>query len=476
MPPRDEPADQPGDGQQQQKSIAGLLDSLALAPVAQPSRKDIKDKYAFWGSQPVMQFSDEAKDVEDGPIDAPKTVEEVRKEPYTLPSSFVWCECNINDPHEVQEVYTLLHNNYVEDDDAMFRFNYSPEFLQWALQPPGYQRDWHVGVRVKGSNKLVAFISGIPASIRVRFYNANGKPVPAVEINFLCVLKKLRSKRLAPVLIKEITRRVNLRGIWQAAYTAGVVLPRPVCGCRYWHRSLNPKKLIEVRFSSLQPRMTMARTIKLYRLPASTTTPGLRPMEARDTAAVTELLNGHLAQFKLTQHFSEDEVAHWFLPQPLVVDTYVVDSQLAQQQQQQQSSEAQQLPAGAADAAAPSSSSSSSNGAGSSSSSSSIVSVVSFYTLPSSVLGHEEHNELRAAYMFYTVPGPTPLTQLMQDALTLAAGKGYDVFNALDLMDNASFLKELKFGIGDGALQYYLYNWRMANTPLQPKELGLILL
>lgn len=74
------------------------------------------------------------------------------------------------------------------------------------------------------------------------------------------------------------------------------------------------------------------------------------------------------------------------------------------------------------------------------------------------------------------MPGPTPLTQLMQDALTLAAGKGYDVFNALDLMDNASFLKELKFGIGDGALQYYLYNWRMANTPLQPKELGLILL
>jgi glycylpeptide N-tetradecanoyltransferase len=74
------------------------------------------------------------------------------------------------------------------------------------------------------------------------------------------------------------------------------------------------------------------------------------------------------------------------------------------------------------------------------------------------------------------VPGPTPLQQLMQDALILAAGKGYDVFNALDLMENVSFLKELKFGIGDGALQYYLYNWRMANAPLQPKELGLILL
>ena len=37
---------------------------------------------------------------------------------------------------------------------------------------------------------------------------------------------------------------------------------------------------------------------------------------------------------------------------------------------------------------------------------------------------------------------------------------GFDVFNALDLMDNKEFLEKLKFGIGDGNLQYYLYNWR----------------
>lgn len=54
-----------------------------------------------------------------------------------------------------------------------------------------------------------------------------------VEINFLCVHKKLRSKRVAPVLIREITRRVNLEGIFQAVYTAGVVLPKPVSTCRY---------------------------------------------------------------------------------------------------------------------------------------------------------------------------------------------------------------------------------------------------
>ena len=46
--------------------------------------------------------------------------------------------------------------------------------------------------------------------------------------------------------------------------------------------------------------------------------------------------------------------------------------------------------------------------------------------------------------------------------------RGFDVFNALDLMDNKDFLEKLKFGIGDGNLQYYLYNWKCPSmTPEQ---------
>ncbi len=44
---------------------------------------------------------------------------------------------------------------------------------------------------------------------------------------------------------------MNQVDIWQAAYTAGVLLPKPVATCRYYHRSLNPKKLIDVGFSRL---------------------------------------------------------------------------------------------------------------------------------------------------------------------------------------------------------------------------------
>jgi glycylpeptide N-tetradecanoyltransferase len=118
----------------------------------------------------------------------------------------------------------------------------------------------------------VSFISGIPALLHV-----NGKAVDIAEINFLCVHKKLRSKRLTPLLIKEVTRRVNRLGVWHAAYTAGVVIPKPVATCRYYHRSINPKKLVDIKFSSLNARTTMARMIRLNKLPEAPQTPGTLP-------------------------------------------------------------------------------------------------------------------------------------------------------------------------------------------------------
>lgn len=42
---------------------------------------------------------------------------------------------------------------------------------------------------------------------------------------------------------------------------------------------------------------------------------------------------------------------------------------------------------------------------------------------------------------------------------------GADVFNALDVMENKSFLEHLKFGIGDGNLHYYFYNWKCPEVP-----------
>lgn len=93
--------------------------------------------------------------------------------------------------------------------------------------PPGNKIDWQLGVRATESRKLVAFISGIPMKMSLK-----GKEFNMAEINFLCIHKQLRTKRLAPVLIKEITRRIQLGGIYQAVFTAGTLLPKPISTCR----------------------------------------------------------------------------------------------------------------------------------------------------------------------------------------------------------------------------------------------------
>ena len=43
------------------------------------------------------------------------------QEPYNMPAGFEWCALDLNDPAQLQEMYTLLTENYVEDDDAHFR-------------------------------------------------------------------------------------------------------------------------------------------------------------------------------------------------------------------------------------------------------------------------------------------------------------------------------------------------------------------
>jgi glycylpeptide N-tetradecanoyltransferase len=310
----------------------------------------------------------------------------------------------------------------------MFRFDYSIEFLQWALTTPGFHKEWFFGVRGGKKNKLFGFISGIPVNTKVR-----GKTVIMAEINFLCVHKSLRTKRLATVLIKEVTRRVNLHDIWQAIYTAGVLIPLPISKTTYWHRSLNPKKLVEVGFSSLPANTPMARYVKLLKLPTETSIKGLREMQKGDVKVVHELLNAYLSKFEVHLHFTEDEVAHFLLPRAGVIDSYVVENPQTKE----------------------------------------IKDFLSFYHLPSSILKHEVHKTLRVAYCYYNVANTLPMEELIRNALIIAKQKDFDVFNALDIMENETLLKELKFGIGDGNLHYYFYNWRVPE--LKPNQIGIVL-
>jgi len=123
-------------------------------------------------------------------------LEDVKQQPLNLPAGYNWANLNLEDDKEAEELYVLLTKNYVEDDDAMFRFDYSVPFVRWALLPPGQHPEWLVAVRGGKKQSLYGFIGAIPVTMMV-----NGKEKQMAEINFLCVHKKLRANRLAPVLI-----------------------------------------------------------------------------------------------------------------------------------------------------------------------------------------------------------------------------------------------------------------------------------
>lgn len=88
-------------------------------------------EYKFWNTQPVPKFGEEVEEkIEEGPF---KIIDLARvpKDPSQLISGFEWVTMDMTDDNEVDDVFELLSKNYVEDDDATFRFNYSRSLLKW---------------------------------------------------------------------------------------------------------------------------------------------------------------------------------------------------------------------------------------------------------------------------------------------------------------------------------------------------------
>jgi len=119
---------------------------------------------------------------------------------------------------------------------------------------------------------------------------------------------------------------------------------------------------------------------------------GMRVMRDSDVPAVARLLNAYLSSFAMRPVLSEEEVAHWLLPRAGVIDSFVVDAATALAEERVRAA-GLGLPEPAGPAAVHPASGCS------------VTDFVSFYHLPSSIIGHEKHKELRAVYSYYNVPG-----------------------------------------------------------------------
>ena len=388
------------------------------------SNKDHK----FWKNQPVLQYG--SNETKIGEFEN-KTIDDIRKTPYDIPENFYWSTMDINNENDLNDIHKLLYNNYVSD--SQFKFNYSKEFLKWALTPKDYFQDWHVGVKMKGKNKdkLVGFISGIPVNISIN-KNEFKKIIKMCEINFLCCWNKLRNKRLAPLMIKEVTRRVNCCNIFQAVYTAGIKIPNSFSDSNYYHRALNIQKLIETGFSDKKENVSLKILKKYYNLQSEPMSPNIRPLEEKDLESAHKLVKNYLQKFTIHPVWTLEEFKYWFFPKEDIIYTYVISDK-----------------------------------------NNNVTDLCSFFSVSNTILNNNKYDNLRIAYSYYNVSTKISLENLMTDCLILAKKNNFDVFNALDLMDNHSFFEKLKFKIGNGNLKYYLYNFNL--NKITKRENGIVL-
>lgn len=328
----------------------------------------------FWHTQPAPKVGEVV------PLEA-------GDEPVTLPDGFSWSTCTLH------ELTNFMEHHYLQDTDT--NLIYGKDTLAWLLENAP---EWgHISLR-DSKNKLVGYITATPSQVTCR-----GKDVQVVLINLLCVHKKSRSRGLAPLLIREATRRAVSRGITHALYTAVATLPGMVTKASYWHRILNVESTRACGF------FTSARPVKNALDVRGRSF--MRAIDEGDLPQVQRLLYVHGAQFGLTLAPTE-AYARWLLPRAGVVHSFI-------------SEEGDRF--------------------------------VSFYRI-----GYRyklSGANLEMAYLMHAIGKDS-----VRDAVILAKNLGYDVLNSLNI--GARDLDANKFVQGLSDIHYYMYNWNPgAMTP-----------
>ena len=180
----------------------------------------------------------------------PPDVEVERRE---LPG-LEWGWVDVREGGQRRELVEFLNAHYVRGE--AYRLEYEEELVEHALTPPGYRREWHVVLREKKKGRIMATITAVPREMREK----GGRVVVMAVINFLCVHQRLREKRLAPVLIREITRKIDKAGVMCALYTSGTRLNKKVVGTKYVHWPIDTRHLENVGFMTSEKKKRKMRS------------------------------------------------------------------------------------------------------------------------------------------------------------------------------------------------------------------------
>jgi glycylpeptide N-tetradecanoyltransferase len=227
-----------------------------------------------------------------------------KKKNNSLPEGFALKTLGTN---SLDDIYNLINNHYIEDDQHIVRMIYSKDFLYWYLKyiPSGFI----IGMTYK--NKLVGMITATFIDMVV-----NSKEIKVPYINFLCIQSKIRKLGLALFLFDELTERLTNIKITYALFTNMTKINQPFCATKDYIIPINYPKLKEVGFlvEDLGPIQKMDNN-------------PLHLMSASDIEHVIPKLNKFLEKFSIKPYFTNDSAYHFLLPKKNIVYSFVKRNQ-----------------------------------------------------------------------------------------------------------------------------------------------------
>lgn len=365
------------------------------------------NKHLFWDKEPINNIKNSNNNNYEI---LNKEKKKIIHMSYELPENFSWYNFDIN--NDINDIYKFLDKNYIKNDNLIF--NYSREFLKWILSNPNCNKELFVGV--KFNDKIVGSIIGIPTKIK-----CCDKSIDIITINFLCVHRKLRNKYLAPLLIKEITRRTNLLNIWQAVFTDDINIGTPYSSSQIYHKIVNLKKALFVDFISLDKSLTYEKLdikIKNKFKINNNLKNYFKILEKEDLLETYDFYNKNIKNKKIYFNYSFEEFCHMFNPINNIIYTFILKKN------------------------------------------NKITDMFSFYLLNYKIDNTNEF--LKNVYYSLIINNSLSGVDIINDSLFFINKLNIDIINIYENQYNIlneKDLENLNFIIGTGKCNFYIYNW-----------------
>jgi len=218
--------------------------------------------YNFWNTQPVTQLDTIATLPKI--IDKEFGYDKMNKMYYP----YEWKDFDLNNDIELDSIVKFLNKNYYDQDqdNKNKKIKFVPVFTKEYIKLILGNKGQILGITTNKNNKII--IGGL-VCLSVRNMQLFDLTTEVCNVMYMLIHKSLREKQIAELMIKEITRKLTLKGIKVGMFSTYEYIPTPICEISEYQRPINYQKLYDLGFATLENKNELNIAIREYKITAT---------------------------------------------------------------------------------------------------------------------------------------------------------------------------------------------------------------